>query len=109
MDRRERDVQKERGRTTRLDPADGFGGDQVGDVPRFFEQFFVAMPCLRERALLVAMIPRTDSASKRAVRMIEAKMVRPLFRQRAEMPLAGEAGVVADALQGSRQSDGVPR
>ena len=62
MDGGEWHIEKERGRAARFDPADGFGGEQVGDVARFFEPLFVAMPRLRERTLFVAMIPRADSA-----------------------------------------------
>ena len=108
MDRRERQVEEKRGCAERLNPLDGFGGDEVGDVPRLLDKRFIAMPGAAKLTLLVTMTPRTHPAGERTVAMIEAKVVGPLFRQRAEMPLTDQRRSVPHRLERPRERDGVP-
>ncbi len=77
-------------------------------MSRLLDQLLVAMPGPAERTLLVAMIPRAHSPGERAVGVVEAKMVGSLLGQRAEVPFAGDAGVVADALQSTRKRHRLP-
>ena len=112
MDRRKRQVEEKRGCAARLNPRDGFGGNEVGDVPRLLDERFIATLGAAKLTLLVTMIPRTHPASERTAAMIEAKVVAkvvgPLFRQRAEMPLTHQRRSVPHRLERPRGRDGVP-
>ena len=68
-------------------------------MPRLLDERFITMPGAAELTLLLTMIPRDHPAGERTVAMIEAKVVWPLFRQRAEMPLAHQRRIVTHQLE----------
>ena len=77
-------------------------------MARFGDQLPVAVPCLDVGTLFVAVVPGAHAAGQRAVGVVEAEKVRPPVGLRAEVPLADQAGVVADALERHGQRDRVP-
>ena len=89
-----------------FDPFDGFGGDEVGDVALFFDQLAVAMPGVGVGAFFVAVVVGADAAAEGAVGVVEAVVVGAPFGFGAEVPFAGEAGLVADLFEGLGEGDG---
>ena len=91
------------------DPPHGLARDEVGNMPLVLDELAVAVPGLRKRTLLVAMIHRPTAARQRPIAEIPAELLWAFFRLRAEVPLAHQRRVIACGLQRAPQRDGVPR
>jgi len=82
------------------DAFQGFGGDELGGVTFFVEEFPVAVPgVLVGITFAIFVRPRIRRAGESAVARVETVGVRNPFRSGAEMPLAGEVRTVAGGLE----------
>ena len=92
------------------DPLQGFGGDELGGVAFFAEEFPVAVPgVLVGVAFAIFVRPRIRGAGEGAVAGVEAVGVRNPFRSRAEVPLAGEVRTVTGGLERGSEGQGAER
>ena len=83
------------------DVLQGFGGDELGGVAFFAEEFPVAVPgVLVGITFAIFMRPRIRRAGERAVAGVEAVGVGDPFRSRTEVPLATQMGAIAGGLEG---------
>ena len=92
------------------DPLQGFGGDELGGVAFFAEDFSVAVPGVLVGIILAVLVrPRIRRAGERAIAGVETVGVRDPFRSRAEVPLAAQVSAIAGGLERRGEGEGAER